>query len=118
MPPFKPGYDPRRGKGGKRPGAGDKTKEHKAIKKAAAEIAKEYIEKHVLTVLGSYEKLIKGRIVKHYDKEGNLICEEEVIDSAAVRHAVDTLVPKRAPEDSRGNAQLPGYYQILPPSSE
>jgi len=92
-------------KGGKRPGAGRKSNEERAIKKAASEIAKAYIEEHVMTVLGSYKKLIEGRIVRHFDKQtGNLICEEEVIDSAAVRHAMDTLVAKRASEDKEGNA--------------
>jgi hypothetical protein len=101
-------------RGGKRQGAGRKSKEERAIKKAAGEIAREYIEKRIAPLMESYFKLIKGRIVKHYDKEGNLISEEEVIDSAAVRHAVDTVVPKRAPEDAQGNT-IPGYYQIVPP---
>ena len=111
---FKPGPDSRRGKGGKRAGAGRKSKKTKEIKEEAAALAKEYIDKRVKQVMDSYFKLINGRIVKHYDKTGVLIDEEEVIDSAAVRHAVDTLVPKRAPEDSAGNA-MPGYYNIIPP---
>jgi hypothetical protein len=97
---------------------GRPTKEAVAIKKAATEIARDYIESRVKPLLDSYFKLITGRIVEHFDKEGNLICKEEVIDSAAVRHAIDTIVPKRAPEDSRGNAQVPGYYLIVPPSNE
>jgi len=111
MPPFQKGH--KFAKGGRREGAGRKSKTKEEIKKAAAEIAKEYIEKHVMTVLGSYKELIEGRIVRHYDKQtGALICEEKVIDSAAVRHAVDTLVPKRAPEDKHGEAQTGWHLTI------
>jgi len=103
----------------KRASGGRPSKTRQEITKEATEIAKAYIGNHLDEILGSYRKLIKGRIVKHFDKvTGALICEEEVIDSAAVRHAVDTIVPKRAPEDNKGNAVPPAYYIHPPLESE
>src|SRR5215475_6567445 len=67
------------------------------IREAAAEIARRYIEDRINPLMESYFKLIKGRTVKYYDKKtGELIHEEEVIDSRAVCHAVDIILPKAA----------------------
>ena len=109
--PFQKGH--KLAKGGKREGAGRKTNKAKEIQQQASAIAREYIESRVKPLMDSYFKLINGRIVRHYDKAtGALICEEEVIDSAAVRHAVDTIVPKRAPEDKEGNAVGAMVYKL------
>src|SRR5262245_33651981 len=66
------------------------------IREAAAEIARRYIEDRINPLMESYFKLIKGRTVKYYDKTGELSREEEVIDTRAVCHAVDTILPKAA----------------------
>ncbi len=86
--------DPRSGKGGKRnPPGGRPTKQQQEVKKAAAKMAQAYIEEHISPVLESYFKLTQVREVNHYDKDGNLLFTEEVIDAATVRHWIDKFVP-------------------------
>lgn len=80
-------------KGGKREGAGRLTKQQQEVKKLAAEMVRAYIEEHIKPVLESYFKLTQFRKVNHYDKDGNLLFTEEVIDAATVRHWIDKLVP-------------------------
>ena len=84
-------------KGGTKANKGGRpSKEQQEIKQAAAEIARQYIEERINPLMESYFKLIKGRMVKHYDRTGVLSREEEVIDSRAVCHAVDTILPRAA----------------------
>jgi hypothetical protein len=65
-------------KGGKRnPPGGRPTKEQQEIKKAAAEIAREFIETNVQKFLDSYIRLSTGKF----------------IDPATVRHAIDKILP-------------------------
>ena len=62
---FKPaGQDPRRGKGGARPGAGRRSNEAVATMKVAAERAREKIEAEVDEVTDEYLRLAKGGKVK------------------------------------------------------
>ncbi len=89
--PFKKGN--KHGRHGKQPGAGRPTKQQQEVKKLAADMAREYIEKNVKPVLESYKRLTEVRMVDHYDKDGNLIYTDEIIDGATVRHWVDKLVP-------------------------
>ena len=114
---FKPGSDPRRGKGGKREGAGRKSKAVKEIKKQAEQMAKEFIEKHIQPVLDTYGKVAQGYMVqkKETTRSGTVIeYEEFVYDSQILKHYMDRVIPARAPEDKAGNAAAPAYY-IHPP---
>src|SRR5882724_2993593 len=62
---FKPaGQDPRRGKGGARPGAGRPSNQEQAAKKVAAERAHERIEAEVDKVMDEYLRLAKGGKIK------------------------------------------------------
>jgi len=61
----------------KRRAGGRPTKEHQEIKKAAAEIAREFIETHVQKFLDSHLRLSTGKF----------------IDPATVRHAIDKILP-------------------------
>ena len=97
--------------GGRKKGSKNKlSRDEKTAKQTAEEIARNYLEKNIKTIMDSYLTLIKGRLVKHFDKvTGSLICEEEVIDSPAVRDAVKKILPDRAPEDRSGNAVMPEW---------
>src|SRR5262245_17186987 len=65
-------------KGGTRGNKGGRpSKEQQEIKKAAAEIAREFIETHVQKFLDSYLRLSTGKF----------------IDPATVRHAIDKILP-------------------------
>jgi len=84
----------------------------------AEELAKDFIQRNIQPVLDTYGKVAQGYMVKKTltTKSGNTIeFEEFVYDSQILKHYMDRVIPARAPEDSKGNAQLPGYYQILPP---
>jgi len=90
---FKGKSDPRNGKGGKRKGAGAKTKLQQEVKKAVAKAVQAYIEENIQPVLESYFKLTQGREIKHYDRDGKLDYTEEIIDGSTVRHWIDKFVP-------------------------
>jgi hypothetical protein len=80
-------------KGGKRnPPGGRPTKEQQEIKKAAAQIAKEFIETHVQKFLDSYLDLAAGKVIERLDKDGNVV-ELVMLDPATVRHAIDKILP-------------------------
>jgi hypothetical protein len=79
-------------KGGKREGAGRPTKIQAEIKKAATEIAREFIEEHIQGFLDSYLDLGTGKVIERLDKEGNVV-KLVMLDPATVRHAIDKLVP-------------------------
>ena len=65
-------------KGGTRGNKGGRpSKEQQEIKKAAAEIAREFIETHVQKFVASYLRLSTGKF----------------IDPATVRHAIDKILP-------------------------
>lgn len=102
-------------KGGKRPGSGRPSKDRARIKKAAAEIAKAYIEKHIEPVLKAYLQLAGGRMVKHHNTEdGRVLWEENEVDAPTLRHYIDKLVPspKLAPTDKEGNTIPPVHYHM------
>ena len=61
----------------KKRAGGRPTKEQQEVKKAAAEIAREFIETHVQKFLDSYLRLSTGKF----------------IDPATVRHAIDKILP-------------------------
>jgi len=117
---FKPGDDPRRGKGGKRQGSGRKSKDKKEIERKAEEIARAYIENNIKPVIDTYGKVAKGYMVEKVmtTKSGNVIkWEEFVYDSQILKHYMDRVIPARAPEDKQGHA-LSAYYIHPPLESE
>jgi hypothetical protein len=80
-------------KGGKRnPPGGRPTKEQQEIKKAAAEIAKEFLETHVQGFLDSYLDLGTGKVIERLDKNGTVV-KLVMLDPATVRHAIDKILP-------------------------
>lgn len=116
--PFKKGPDPRRAKGGKRPGAGRKSKIQKAIEARAEEIAKAFIKRNVLKVLGPYLQLAAGRKVKHHHPQtGKVLWVETEVEPLILKHYMDKLVPPRAPEDKAGKA-VPAMIYIHPALEE
>lgn len=69
-------------------------KQEVEVKKAAAVIAREYIESHVDPFLESYRQLVAGRMVKHFNNQtGEHIYDQWEIDAPTVRHAIDKLLP-------------------------
>jgi hypothetical protein len=89
---FKPaGQDPRRGKGGARPGAGRPTNQEQAAKRVAAERARERIETEVDEVMDEYLRLAKGGKVKKGSSPQTIRhCVERWLPPA--RHGVDVSV--------------------------
>ena len=80
-------------KGGKRnPPGGRPTKQQVEIKKAAREIAREYIEKNVQPILETYLGLAAGKVVKRIAEDGAKTFELSV-DPPTTRHAIDKLLP-------------------------
>jgi hypothetical protein len=81
------------GKGGRNdPPGGRPTLEQQEIKKAAKEIAQEYIEKHVKPIMEAYLGLAAGKIVEKRTANGKKQFVLEV-DPATVRDAVGKLLP-------------------------
>jgi len=79
---FKPaGQEPRRGKGGARPGAGRPSKEEQAAKKVAGERARERIEAEVDEVMTEYLRLATGGAIKKHSSP------------QTVRHCVERWLP-------------------------
>jgi hypothetical protein len=92
--------------GGKRKNSGRPPKIKKEIQKAAAEIAREYINRSVKPVMATYFQLAHGRIVNKWH-EGKIVGEEFEADAATTRHFVDKLLPD---EQAR---QIPSSLTIL-----
>jgi hypothetical protein len=84
---FQPGH--KLAKGGARPGAGRKPKNHEVVKQAAAVLARQYIELHIEPVLKTYLDLAQS---------GN--------DSATTRHYVDKLLPNDHDTDRDAPIQI------------
>jgi hypothetical protein len=76
--------------GGKKPGAGRPKGD--PVKKAAAQIAREYIEQHIQPLMETYVGLAAGQIVKRISEAGEESFELKV-DPATTRHAIDKLLP-------------------------
>ena len=95
-------------KGGRRnPPGGRPSNKEKEIKKAAEELARAYIEKHIAPVLETYGKVAKGYTVKKtvITKMGDPVeVEEFVYDSQVLKHYMDRVIPPRAPENKKGEA--------------
>ena len=78
--------------GGKRENSGRPPKIKKEIEKAAAEIAREFINRSVKPVMATYFQLAHGRIVNKWH-EGEIVGKEFEADAATTRHFVDKLLP-------------------------
>ena len=89
--PFKKGNKLGR-HGRQNPPGGRPTKIQAEIKKAATEIAREFIEDHVQDFLDSYLDLGKGKVIERLDKKGNVV-QLVMLDPATVRHAIDKFIP-------------------------
>src|SRR5688500_11069962 len=70
------------------------------IKKAAAIIAREYIEAHVQPVLDTYLGPAAGQIVTRETDDGKQEFELRV-DPATTRHAIDKILPDEQTEATR-----------------
>jgi hypothetical protein len=97
------------GVGGRKPGAGRKTKLQteydKAIKQEAEALFKERLETELNALFDSYFKLAKGRMVDHHcPKTGVVLWSEIEVEPSILRHAIDRVAPARAAEDQHGNA--------------
>ena len=107
------------GKGGKRRGAGRKSKEVVQIKKAAAEVAREYIEASVKPVISTYFQLAHGRLVNKWH-EGQIVGQEFEADPATTRHFIDKLLPDEQADSQRplqiNFVQFDGYSLPLSPA--
>jgi hypothetical protein len=79
------------GKGGPR-GGGRPSKTKQEIKRAAAEIARDYIEASVKPVVQTYFQLAHGRLVNKWH-EGKIAGQEFEADAATTRHFIDKLLP-------------------------
>lgn len=81
-------------KGGKRPGAGRKSKKRKEIEATAEELARKYIEKALKPVLNAYIQFAKGRKVKHRHREtGDVLWTEFEAEPKVTCHFIDKLLP-------------------------
>ena len=95
------------GQGGRRnPPGGRPTNEQQELKKAAAEIAREFIETHVQGFLDSYLDLGTGKLIEQKNKAGKTVKVKFIpADPATVRHAIDKILPDEQMEP-------PPLYQI------
>jgi hypothetical protein len=76
--------------GGKKPGAGRPKGD--PVKKAAAQIARDFIERSVIPIMETYLGLAAGQVVKRITETGEETFELKV-DPATTRHAIDKLLP-------------------------
>src|SRR5215510_13897581 len=79
---------------------GRPSKEQQEIKKAAAEIAREFIEKNVQPILETYLGLAAGKVVKRIAEDGAKSFELSV-DPPTTRHAIDKLLPDEQMESAQ-----------------
>ena len=97
-------------RGGKKGNKGGRpTKTEIEVRKQAAEIAQEYIEAEVKSIMETWLGLAIGQVVERMTPEGKKKFELKV-DPATVRHAVDKLVPAAATKVEHGGAI--GVYRI------
>src|SRR5215470_10000327 len=88
-------------KGGTRGNKGGRpSKEQREIKKAAAEIAREFIEKNVQPILETYLGLAAGKVVERIAEDGTKTFKLSV-DPPTTRHAIDKLLPDKQMESSQ-----------------
>lgn len=98
--------------GGKKGNKGGRpSKSKKEIARAAAEIARDYIEQHIQPVLNNYLKLAKGWDEKRYTALGNEY-EEFRYDGATTRHFVDKLLPTVKGDDGSPPAVTYNFIQF------
>src|SRR4029453_6860639 len=89
------------GQGGLRnPPGGRPTKEQQEIKKAAAEIARDYIERSVKPVMHTYFQLAHGRLVNKWH-EGQIAGQEFEAAPATTRHCVNKILPAEQMESAQ-----------------
>jgi len=88
--PFQKGN--KHGKGGKRRHAGRPSKEKRYVRKLAAVLAAEFIEKHTKSVLETYLDNAKGHFENRYTEDGKKY-KEWVVDPASTRHWIDKVTP-------------------------
>src|SRR5262245_24590910 len=101
----------RAAKGGRRnPPGGRPTNQHQEIKKAAKEIAQEYIEAHVKPLMETYMGLAAGKVVERRTAKGKKKFELSV-DPSTTRDAVGKLVPDAKVE--QGEASRPVQITFL-----
>ena len=101
--------------GGKKGGKGGRpSKEKKEIQKAAAEIAREYIERSIKPVLHTYFQLAHGRLVNKYH-EGQVVNQEFEADAPTTRHFIDKLMPASKQEvDVNVHGQVQVFTNVDP----
>lgn len=83
-----------------KPNAGRPPKVKQEIKKAAAEIAREFIEENVKPVLANYLRLAEGYYDTRYSENGTPY-EVFITDGPSTRHFVDKILPNEQAEQSR-----------------
>jgi len=83
--------------GGAKPGAGRKPKRELQIKKAAAVIAREFIEQNIQPVLDTYLGLAAGKVVERNTKKGKQVFRL-LVDPPTTRHVIDKLLPEIKPD--------------------
>lgn len=95
--------DPRTAKGGKRnPSGGRPTKETQEIKRQAAQIAQEFIDKNIKPIMETYVGLAAGKTIKRNNKKFKLL-----VDPSTTRDAVAKLLPA-----ARQEIQFTGDFKV------
>ena len=94
--PFEPGNK----YGGKREGAGRKSKKVVEVQKNVAEIAKQYIESNIDPVLSNYLRLAKGWLETRYSENGTEY-DTFCYDGATTRHFINKVLPDEQVEAQR-----------------
>lgn len=102
--------------GGARKGAGRKTNHQRAVRKEAAVLAKEYMERCLPGVLAAYKQLAAGRKVKHRDPAtGKILWTEVEADAPTTRHFIDKLVPSvRTETDLTLHGKVEIFTNVVP----
>jgi hypothetical protein len=112
-------------KGGRRnPPGGRPTKQAQEIKKLAAEISRDYIEKHIGPIMETYVALAAGKVVERKTEDGQKIFELKV-DPQTTRDAVNKFLPPAKQEigidakmnDSRAQ-EIREYVHVIMRSKE
>ena len=114
--PFEKGH--KLAKGGRRdPPGGRPTKEQQEIKKAAKEIAQEYIETHIKPLMETYIGLAAGKVVTRRTPEGKKEFELSV-DPSTTRHAIDKFIPPIEKHEHSGEVGVRPWIVDVDPQLE
>ena len=106
---FKPaGQEPRRGKGGKRPGAGRPSKYDEELRARAVKRIEAKLERRLDAALKTYDLVAaKGVLRKRFNPKTGEVYFEREYDTATLRHWIDKFLPTLHKQELAGKDGRP-----------